>query len=218
MKKFLDLDNIEAVIFDMDGTMIDNMTTHKAAWKEFCLRKEIRLTDEDFKKKISGLRNDQIFVNLFGQNLTKEQIKSYAQEKESVYRELYRPIIHEVAGLSELLKRIHQKNIRLAVATTAPVDNRNFAFEALGNRNVFEVVLGEESVTKGKPDPEIYLKTADLLQVRPNGCLVFEDTPVGVKSALNAGMRVVGIATSHSFDELSAAELVVTNFLDIELR
>ena len=185
------------------------MPIHKHAWREFCARKNIVLTDDDFRNKVSGLRNDQICKNLFGDDISDEDIEAYAAEKEAVYREIYKPYIKEVPGLTNVLERLKEKNLKLAIATTAPKENRKFVLEALNMQDSFDIILGEEDVQKGKPNPEIYLKTAGLLKVDPTTCLVFEDSPVGVASAKNAGMTVVGITTSHSAEELKGADIII---------
>ena len=213
----LDITHCQAIIFDIDGTMIDNMPIHKHAWREFCARKNIVLTDDDFRNKVSGLRNDQICKNLFGDDISDEDIEAYAAEKEAVYREIYKPYIKEVPGLTNVLERLKEKNLKLAIATTAPKENRKFVLEALNMQDSFDIILGEEDVQKGKPNPEIYLKTAGLLKVDPTTCLVFEDSPVGVASAKNAGMTVVGITTSHSAEELKGADIIIEDFTELEL-
>ena len=116
-----------------------------------------------------------------------------------------------------MLNSIKKRDKKLAIATTAPKENREFVLNALGLEEYFEVILGEEDVQKGKPDPEIYLKTAELLGVAPDSCIVFEDSPVGVASAKNAGMTVVGITTTHSEDELEKADIIVQNFTELKL-
>ncbi|KKS53025.1 MAG: HAD-superfamily hydrolase, subfamily IA, variant 3 [Candidatus Magasanikbacteria bacterium GW2011_GWD2_43_18] len=193
------------------------MPIHKHAWREFCARKNIVLTDDDFRNKVSGLRNDQICKNLFGDDISDEDIEAYAAEKEAVYREIYKPYIKEVPGLTNVLERLKEKNLKLAIATTAPKENRKFVLEALNMQDSFDIILGEEDVQKGKPNPEIYLKTAGLLKVDPTTCLVFEDSPVGVASAKNAGMTVVGITTSHSAEELKDADIIIEDFTELEL-
>lgn len=215
--EIINIKDIKAVIFDMDGTMIDNMSIHKEAWKEFCSRKGINLSDTDFKQKISGLKNDQIFINLFGNKLSESQIAEYASDKESVYRELYKPKIKEVPGLTDIILKIKKLNIKLAIATTAPKENRDFVLKELHLENYFDVILGEEDVKKGKPDPEIYLKTAKLLNINPNACLVFEDSPAGLQSGKGAGMKVVGLTTSHSKNDLTGADLIVEDFSKLKL-
>lgn len=214
----INIKDIEAVIFDMDGTMIDNMHSHEEAWKEFCLHRGIVLSNIDFKQKISGFKNEQIIMNLFGYSLAPTQIAEYASDKESIYREIYKPKIKEVLGLTDLIIKIKKLNIRIAIATTAPKANRIFALKELHLENFFDVILGEEDVKNGKPNPEIYIKTAKLLNVIPKACLVFEDSPVGLQAGKGAGMNVVGLTTSHSKDELALADLIIENFLDLKLE
>ena len=197
--------------------MIDNMSAHREAWREFCSRRGLNLTDAEFKQKISGRRNDQIIPSLFGANLSLEQITAYANEKESVYRELYKPKIKPVPGLLETFSQIKRLHIKLAMATAASKENCDFSLAALGLNNYFDVILGETDVKMGKPDPEIYLQTAARLNVGPDSCLVFEDSPAGVQSGKNAGMKVVGITTSHTEAELAKADLTVKNFSELEL-
>jgi len=197
--------------------MINNMSTHKKAWKEFCFRKGFILSDDDFKQKISGFKNDQIFLNLFGDNLSQSEITEYADEKESVYRELYKPIIKETSGLTEIIQKIKKLNIKLAIATTAPKANRDFVLKELHLENYFDIILWEEDVKKWKPDPEIYLKTAELLDVRPWECLVFEDSPAGLQSGKSAGMKVIWLTTSHSIEDLLSADLIIEDFSKLEI-
>lgn len=214
--KTISIKKIKAVIFDMDGTMINNTAAHKEAWKEFCSRNDIKLSDSDYNKKIAGLKNDQILANLFGKGLTANQIKSYANYKESVYRELYKPKLEEVPGLTEIILKLKKLDIKLAIATTAPKENREFALRKLGLKSYFDIILGEENVKKGKPDPEIYIKTAKILDVNPTSCIVFEDSPAGLKSGKDAGMKVVALTTSHSKKELTGADLIIENFSKLE--
>lgn len=214
----LSTNKYKAVIFDMDGTMINNMPYHKKAWKEFFNKHGLSFTDEVFSKKISGKKNDQIFEFVFERKLTPEELEKYTEEKEALYRELYKPEIQEIRGLTELIRQLHNKNIKIAIATTAPEKNRTFGLEALHLTQTFDVILGDEHVTHGKPDPEIYLETAKRLRIDPASCLVFEDSPPGVNAGKNAGMTVVGIVTSHSKDELQRADYIINDFTEIELQ
>lgn len=209
------LSDFDTAIFDMDGTMINNMPYHKKAWKEFAKRHGLDLTDEEFREKFSGKKNDQILRMIFGRELSAEEIARYTEEKEGVYRELYAPDIAPVAGLHELLNTLQKAGKKLAVATTAPKDNRDFGFKALGLENVFSVILGDEHVTRGKPHPEIYLETAKKLQVDPSRCLVFEDTPPGIQSAKDAGMKVVSVLTTHSAEENDQADYFIKDFTEL---
>jgi len=209
------LTDIKAAIFDMDGTMINNMEYHKKAWREFFKRHDLDFTEDEFRQKISGKKNDEIFALVFDRKLSLEEIAKYTEEKEAVYRELYKPDIKEVNGLHDVIKTLKQKGIKLAIATTAPEKNREFALESLHLQGEFEVILGDEHVTQGKPHPEIYLETARQLQVEPAHCLVFEDSPPGVQSGKDAGMNVVSILTTHTEEDNKAADYFVTDFTQI---
>jgi beta-phosphoglucomutase len=210
-------DRVKAVIFDMDGTMINNMPYHKKAWQVFLQKHGISLTEEAFHHKISGKKNDQIFELVFGRRLHKDEELQYTEEKEALYRELFKPDIAEIAGLTELINQLHAKGVKTAIATTAPAKNRQFALKELGLEGKFEVILGDEHVRHGKPDPEIYLLTAQKLGVKPHDCLVFEDSPPGIASGKAAGMTVVGILSSHKADELHNADYTVKDFTQVSL-
>lgn len=214
----LDLVTFDAAIFDMDGTMIDNMAYHKKAWKEFLKAHKIELSDEEFGNKYSGKKNDVIFRDLFGPSLKDEEIQKLADEKEALYRKIYASHIKEIEGLSRLLDTLKKKGKQVAIATTAPEKNRAWGLSQLRLEKEFEVILGDEHVEKGKPDPEIYVKTATALHVLPTRCVVFEDSPPGVTSAKNADMFVVGILTTHTMQELAGADAFIENFLQVKIQ
>lgn len=207
----------KAAIFDMDGTMIRNMAYHKKAWQEYLKRHDIHLSEDEFRSKISGKKNDQIFELVFGRKLSDSEIRRYSDEKEAIYRALYAPYIVEVEGLTNLINALHEKNIRTAIATTAPAKNREFALESLGLEGKFEIILGDEHAKLGKPNPEIYLSAARKLNISPSECAVFEDSPPGIKSGKNAGMLVIALLTSHNADELGLADYFVNDFTEVEV-
>lgn len=211
----LRLADFDAAIFDMDGTMIDNARFHKQAWQVFAKKHGLALTDQEFRERIFGKKNNKILEILFNGRLTEEEIKTYAEEKEQIYRDLYLHDIREVPGLTTMIKILLAHNKKLAVATTAPEKNRKFGLESLSLTDTFPTILGDEHITRGKPDPEIYLETAKQLFVTPKRCLVFEDSPPGVTAGKNAGMKVVGILTSHSVEELENADYYVRDFTSI---
>jgi beta-phosphoglucomutase len=154
---------------------------------------------------------------VFGRKLGEDEELQYTEEKEGLYRELFKPDIKEIAGLTSIITELHNRGIKTAIATTAPAKNRDFALRELGLEGKFEVILGDEHVSQGKPHPEIYLETAKKLGVSPHECLVFEDSPPGVESGKNAGMTVVGILSSHSPEEISKADYVVGDFTQLTL-
>lgn len=213
----IDFSNIRAVIFDMNGTMIDDMGYHKKAWIEFCKRYGMILTEEEFKEKFSGKKNDAILPEILGKPLTPQELIDLSEEKEAVYREIYADYIKEVLGFTNFVRKLKEKGVRVAIATTAIAANRKFTLDALGLTDEFEVILGDEDVTNGKPHPEIYLETAKRLNLSTEECLVFEDSPPGVEAGKNAGMKVVGVLTTHTKEELSNADCWIKDFTEIDL-
>ncbi len=213
----LNLDQFEAVIFDMDGTMVDNTKFHEKSVVQFLQARGIKLGAGEFKKRFFGKKNDAALKDIFGDKFSKQEISNLADEREALYRKMYAPFIKEVQGLTELIKKIKAKGLKVAIATTAPKVNRKFVLDALNLHGNFEVIIGEEHVKKGKPDPEIYLKAAKALKVDPKDSLVFEDSRVGVKAAKNAGMTVVALLTTHKKEELKEADFEVEHFEQVEI-
>lgn len=211
----LDLSRFTAAIFDMDGTMIENMSYHKKAWQEFFRRHGVHLGDDEFQQKISGKKNDEICELVFGRHVHDDELNDYAAEKEALYKELYRGEIKEVDGLTTFVDTLQARGVKTAIATTAPKDNREFVLASLDLNGKFDVILGDEHVTNGKPHPEIYLETARRLGVDPADCVVFEDSPPGVQAGKAAGMSVVGLLTSHVAGELAGADYTIRDFTEL---
>lgn len=214
---YIDPTKTSLVIFDMDGTMIANMRFHKLAWQEFLKKHHISLSNEEFTDKISGKKNNEIFNILFGNTISTEEKGRYAEEKEQLYRELYSDHIVEIKGLSNFIAKLEKQGIRLAIATTAPEKNRAFGLKKIGLEDKFEIIMGDEHVSRGKPHPEIYIKTAEQMSVSPDRCIVIEDSPPGVLSGKNASMRVIAILTSHDRKDLIEADEFISDFDDIEV-
>lgn len=212
----LNVNNFDVAIFDIDGTMVDNMNYHLLAWQHFCQNYNIELTKEEFQKKLSGHKNEEYFDILFKKSISEDLKLKLAEEKEEIYRSLYKPYIKEVNGLKKLLGFLKSHHIICAIATTSPLENRQLILDELNVAEYFSLVLGEEDTTKGKPDPEIYLKVAEKLKAKRNRCIVFEDSPAGVKSAKRAGMQVVALLTTHTEEQLNTADCFINDFLDID--
>lgn len=213
----IDLKMYKAAIFDMDGTMINNMPYHQKAWLAFLNRHKVTITEAEFTQQFSGKKNSHILKTIFEHKLSEEDLQKYTEEKETLYRSFYESEIKEVDGLTDIIEALLQNGLRLAIATTAPKRNRDFGLKALGLENTFETILGDEHVTRGKPHPEIYLSAAKQLDIAPKECIVFEDTPAGVIAGKDAGMTVVGILTSHTAEELKSADFIVDDFTHIKL-
>lgn len=204
-----------AVIFDMDGVIIDSNPYHKISLRQFCEKYGFHLSDEELIKKIYGRTNKEWIANLFG-NLSKEELSRYGEEKESLFREIFKNDIRALDGLPEFLENLKQNNVPIAIGTSAPRSNVDFVLDHTRLANYFSVILHEADVEHGKPNPEIYLKVAARLGYEPSRCIVFEDSLSGVESARRAGAKVVGVATTHSMEELSHTDFIIRDFKDLD--
>ncbi len=203
--------NSFAVIFDMDGVIVDTNPYHKISLKQFCEKYGYQLNEEDLISKIYGRTNNEWIRNIFGP-LPKEKILELGEEKEAMFRAIYKDIIKPVSGLDDFLNALEEENIPKAIGTSAPRSNVDFVLENTHLKKYFTTILDQSDVEHGKPDPEIYLKVADRLGFPPQQCIVFEDSLSGVESAQRAGAKVVGVATTHSYEELAHTDLVISDF------
>jgi len=200
------------LIFDMDGVIVDNAAWHLEAFAEFGKKHGLVQTKEDYVKYF-GNTNQTIMNSLFDTQLSDNKLVEYAEEKETIYRELYRPFIKPVDGLPAFLENAHNQGLSIALATSAPPENVDFTLNSTGLKKYFPTITDASMVKRGKPDPEIYLLTAEKLEVKPSECIVFEDSIAGIQSALSAGMRVIGVATTHKSEELlTYVNEIIMNF------
>ena len=209
--------SLAAAIFDLDGTLIDNNPYHIKAWKEYLKRMGRELSDEEYKINFNGRTNRDVVEYLHGRKMTDEEAAPYYLEKEAMYRELYQPYINPIPGLIDLLKELKSNDIPMAIATSGITVNIEFMFNHLPIREYFKEFIHSSHIKKGKPDPEIYLKSAEKLRVDPSECVAFEDALVGIKSAKGAGMKVIALTTTHTKKELSSADLVIKNYTEVNI-
>jgi len=207
-----------AFIFDMDGVLVDNLRFHLQAWTEFCKKYGIHLTSEEFHTKMFGGSNRDLLERVFGKKLQDSEIRQLSEEKEQLYRDLHAPEIKPYGGVKEFLRSLKANEFRTALATAAPRTNVDFVMSATGMRDLFDVILDESNVTRGKPDPEVYLQTARMLDMHPSSCIVFEDSLTGIKAAKAAGMRVIGVASSLPPEKLDHTWKVIREFTEIDVE
>jgi beta-phosphoglucomutase len=190
-----------AAVFDLDGTLVDNMTFHGDAWLRAARRLGSDATREQFERVWAGKKADEIF----GRTLAAEEVARLEEEKEADYRAHYGPRLAPMPGLLAFLDRLDAAGVRLAVATAAPRGNRELVLGGLDLLGRFEVVVGTEEVSRGKPAPDLFLAAARRLGVEGARCLAFEDAVNGVRAARAAGMKTVGVLTAEPPEALSAA-------------
>ena len=210
----------KAALFDMDGTLVDNTAAHIRAFEIFCARYGVT----DWKQRLSqayGMGNDDIMRLIMPEEVIRTKgLAALADEKEAIYREIYAPEIHPVAGLRELLERLHEAGIRCAVGSSGCRANVDFVLEKCAIGKWFEALISGDRVTRCKPDPEIYLTAAAALGVDPADCVVFEDAKAGIESARRAGAgRIVALVTTLPREVLeheTQADLVIDNFAQLK--
>ena len=196
------------LLFDMDGVVCHNMPAHEEAWRRFLRGHGVELELAEFRAKTMGMPTHEVLA-FYG-------VKGTADEKERLYRELYKP--RALPGLRRLLAAARKAGHRLGLGTGSKDDNVSFILDGLKLRADFHAVVDGSMVKKGKPDPETFLLLADALKVRPKDCVVFEDSLLGEEAARRAGMAVVGVTTSHRAAEFKHARLRVRDFRGLALR
>lgn len=195
-------------IFDMDGTLVDNMRFHMRAWTAMLAENGIENDGHDFLVKTAGKTNREI-IPAFFENASEDELLKLGNRKEELYREFFKPELKTVDGVIEFLEQSKDLGIKMAVATAAPIANMEFVLDGLDLRKYFTAITTAADVENGKPHPEGFLISAKKLEVESENCLVFEDAINGFKAAYNAKMRSIGIATVNSIEEILDLDGVV---------
>jgi beta-phosphoglucomutase family hydrolase len=204
-----------ALIFDMDGVIVDSNPLHRETWEAFNSRYGLQTT-EAMHAFMYGKRNDAIVRHFFGDGLPDDEVAARGAAKEALYRQMARSRLEEmlVPGVRDFLDTF--RGTPMAVASNAEPENIGLILDGAGLRPYFQAVVDGHQVANPKPHPEIYLRVADILGIAPANCIVFEDSLTGVQAGLAAGMRVVGFRTTHV--DLPGTNLSVDNFHNGELR
>jgi len=209
-----------AFIFDMDGTIVDNMSFHTASWITFFQRRGKDIDADEFFRTTAGRQGKEIIRSHMGEHLRDAEVLELNLEKESVYRELYAPHRKTVSGFDELIAQAKVRSVALAVATAAPNANIEFTLDGLDLRRHFDTVVGAADVARGKPHPDVFLLAAERCGVVPEHCIVFEDAPLGVEAARRAGMKAVVLTTTlpaSAFAEFDNVIHIASDFSELTI-
>jgi beta-phosphoglucomutase family hydrolase len=203
-----------AVIWDMDGIIIDSAPYHLKAWQEVFSKRGLNFTGGDFHSSF-GMRNDTIIGGFLGEGASGEEIAAIGREKEASFRLKIRQNPRPLPGVVALMAALAERGLKMAIASSAPRENIELVIDTLDIARHFLVIISEKDVTRGKPEPDGYLLAAKRLGVKPENCLVIEDAIVGVIAARRAGMHCLAVTNSHPRDSLSDADLVVDSLEEI---
>lgn len=203
---------MKGIIFDLDGTMVDNMMIHHQAWQRKLGTLGLDLTLEEVMDQIHGI-NEEIILRIFGNRFSDQERARISWEKEAEYRNIFKERLQLIAGLPEFLTQINELGLPMAIGTAAPPENVDFVLDNLNIRSLFDSVLHSKNVSKGKPDPEIFLSCSRSIGVPIEDCMVFEDSVVGAQTALNAGCPAVIVTTTHKPEEFNQFPHII-KFID----
>jgi len=213
--------NVKGFLFDLNGTMVNDMPYHINAWHKEIIKLGGDLTLDEMKHQCYG-KNDELLERIFPGRFTMEEKIKLGNDKEALYRIEFRPHLKLIEGLDNFLALAAKAQIKMAIGSAAITENINFVIDNMNIRPYFDVIVSANNVTKSKPDPDTFLKCAQMLDLAPSDCIVFEDTPKGVECALNAGMKAVVILGEHEQEEFLNYKNVIcfaedySNFFKIE--
>jgi beta-phosphoglucomutase len=215
----LEITDTFAAIFDMDGTLIDNTPYHFKSWQAlFKKYGKGELSKETYYKEISGVPVMETIKRIFGDDHDEAGLKALLNEKEDFYRKEYAPYLAPVNGLENFLTGLKNAGIKMAMATSATVEDIDFILNRVPIRDDFNVIVNSTMVSQPKPHPQIFLKAAEKLNMPPTKCVVFEDSLAGIKAANSAGMKVVAITTGHTAAELHPVDMVINDYTELDVH
>lgn len=204
-----------AFIFDLNGTMIDDMHYHARAWYDI-LNNDLKagLSWDEVKVQMYG-KNSELLERIFGKNhFSNDRMKELSLEKEKRYQEAFLPKLTLIKGLQKFIESAKANEIPMAIGSAAIPSNIDFVLDNLQIRHFFKAIVSADHVARSKPDPETFIKCAEILNMEPSACIVFEDAPKGVEAAQNAGMECVVLTTTHDKEDFSLYQNVISFIKD----
>ncbi|MEO6721214.1 MAG: HAD family phosphatase [Ferruginibacter sp.] len=209
-----------ALLFDLNGTMIDDMQYHISAWHRLSNSLGASISMENMTKECYG-KGEELLERIFPGRFADEEKKVMILEKETAYQTVFRPHLKLIEGLPEFLEKAYNRDVKMAIGSAANIYNIDFVLDGLNIRHYIDAIVSADDVEISKPAPETFLKCADLLGEDPANCIVFEDSAKGVESAANAGMPCVVLTTMHTkeeFGQYSNVICIIENYTDPRLE
>lgn len=219
----LRMDNMEdfikfvegAVIWDLDGVIVDTAAHHFSSWRDVLKKRGVDFSYEEFRHTF-GMRNHEIIGKILGDSISHKDMQSIASEKELAFRSQITGDLKVLPGVMKLLADLKNNNYKMALATSAPMENVKAILGAIGITEYFDAIISDEDVKKGKPDPEVFIKAAVRLGVKIPNCLVIEDSIAGIEAARRAGMKCIAVSITHPAEKLSQADFVVSSLEQVD--
>ena len=207
--------NNYAVIFDVDGVLVDSYHAHFESWRQMLREVGIDFSEQQFRATF-GRRSQDILQQLLGDAATDQHIAALDERKESLYRSLIRADFPHIPGAVELIHALDAEGVAMGLGSSGPPENIALTVECLGCAERFGAVVTRRDVSRGKPDPQVFQVAADRLAVEPVRCAVVEDAPAGIEAANRAGMASIALTGTATRAELAAADLVVDQLADLD--
>jgi beta-phosphoglucomutase family hydrolase len=198
----------KAVIWDMDGVIADTAPYHLKVWQEVFQKRGVKFTKEDFRHTF-GQRNDTIIRSILGEEIPQHEIAAIANDKEESFRRRIGSNLKPLPGVIALLKSLKEHRFKMALASSAPMENIQLLTQSLGIDGYFQSVISDEDVTEGKPSPQVFRLASQKLGVKPENCIVIEDAITGIAAAKRAGMHCLAVTNTHPRSSLMEADLIV---------
>ena len=196
---------LKAIIFDLDGTLVDSLPYHHESWRIFFKKNNIEENDfNEIYKNYKGGGTLELMTSVFGDIYTKDELEKMSDVKEVIFRDIYRSKIFPINGLRKFLDSLKKNNILLSIGSNAIRKNVLMTIKELGITNYFSSIICGDEVSKGKPNPEMYIKILSNLKVNKNECIIFEDSIEGVTAAKNANIKAIGVTSSQSSEILKS--------------
>jgi HAD superfamily hydrolase (TIGR01509 family) len=199
-----------ALIFDMDGTMVESMPAHARSWDEFSRRHDIAMPVDEILRRTTGRTGVECIRILMGEDVPEERALALIGEKEAIYRDIFAREFREVAGFAKFARIAQQRGLKIAVATAGDKNNLRFVLDRLDLSRAPDAEVRGDQGLPGKPEPDIFRKAARMLGAEAAECIVFEDAPFGIEAARRAGMRAVAICSTHKADELAGPHVLAS--------